>query len=251
MKKYIRKLAICLCAIVFVYSVYQLGVIFYNYYTIDRDNNSLIEEVIDVEEEDDDEIEEVKPFDPKSMSIDFDKLLKKNKDVVGWLVVPNTKINDVLLLGETNDTYIKTTIDGKSSSAGSLFLDCDNHGDFKDNNTIIYGHNMKNGSRFHNVRYYVNKDKDYFNNHNKAYIYLPDGTINEYEIFASATINERSSLYTNPSSYKDYVKEVLSNAKYKNEVSDEEAPIIMLSTCHSSIEDQRYVVFARLVGNIK
>lgn len=248
MKKIIHKLSIILCAVVFVYSVYQLGTIFIGYQEIENETEDLIEEVVKVEEE---KKEEKKPFDPNSITIDFDKLLKKNKDVVGWMIIPDTNINEVLLLGETNDTYIRSNINGNYSYAGSLFLECTNNGDFKDKNTIIYGHNMKNGSRFHNLRHYINKGKEYMDNHSKIYIYLPDGSYNVYDVFAACVLNELSTLYTNPTSYKQYIKDVLANAKYKTAVSEVESPLIMLSTCHSSVDDQRYVVFARLNENVK
>lgn len=251
MKKIIHKLSIILCAAVFAYSVYQLGSIFFGYQEIENETNELIEEVVQVEEKQEEQKEEKKPFDPNSVTVDFDKLLKKNKDVVGWMIIPDTNINEVLLLGETNDTYIRSNINGNYSYAGSIFLDYMNNGDFKDKNTIIYGHNMKNGSRFHNLRHYINKGQEYMDTHSKIYIYLPDGSYNVYDVFAACVLNELSTLYSNPTNYKQYINDVLANAKYKKEVSDVESPIIMLSTCHSSVDDQRYVVYARLSENVK
>lgn len=249
MKKIIYKLSIILCAVVFVYSVYQLGTIFLDYQKIENETEELIDEVVKVDETKTEE--DKKTFNPKSMTVDFDKLLKKNKDVVGWIMIPDTNINEALLLGETNDTYLRTNIDKKKSNGGSLFLDCTNNGDFKDKNTILYGHNMKNGSKFHHLRHYINKGKEYMDTHSKIYIYLPDGSYNVYEVFAACVLNETSALYSNPTNYKQYIKDVLANAKYKTKVSDVESPLIMLSTCHSSVDKQRYVVYARLSENVK
>ena len=244
MKEFIRKLLIVVCVAVFAYSAFQLGKIFYGYYEIEKETEAMIGEYVT-------ENNETEEFNPLDRTIDFDKLSARNSDVAGWLYIPDTKIDEAILKGETNDTYIRTDIDGNYDYAGSLFIDAANSKDLTDVNTIIYGHNMKNGSRFHDVRYYIINDKDYMNEHPYAYIYLPDGSVNVYEIFASAVIAADSDLYNITSNYSKYVDKVLSNAKYKNSVSDEEAPIIMLSTCHSSEEDSRYVVFARLKENLK
>lgn len=245
MKETIRKLLIIVCAIVFVYSAFQLGKIFYGYYKIEKETSVLVEEYVK------DEKQEGKVFDPRKRTIDFKNLKSRNSDVVGWLYIPNTKIDEVLLKGKSNDTYLRSDIDGNYNYAGALFLDENNSRDLKDVNTTIYGHNMKNGSRFHDLRYYVINGKGYMDDHPYIYIYLPDGSINVYQVFASATIKDDSSLYNISNSYKKYVDKVLANAKYKKNVSDKEAPIIMLSTCHSSSEDQRYVAFARLKENLK
>jgi len=244
MKEVIRKLLIVICAIVFVYSAFQLGKIFYGYYKIEKDTNVMMEEY--VQEEKQGEI-----FDPTKRDIDFKKLKGRNSDVVGWLYIPDTKIDEVLLKGDTNDTYLRSDIDKNYNYAGALFVDANNSSDLKDINTTIYGHNMKNGSRFHDLRYYVIEGSQYMDNHPFMYIYLPDGSVNIYEVFASATIKDDSSLYNRSNDYSQYVKKVLSSSKYKKEVSDEQSPIIMLSTCHSSSEDQRYVAFARLKENLK
>ena len=90
-------------------------------------------------------------------NINLSKVREINKDVVGWLYVPNTNINYPILKGTSNDSYIKTDIYKRKSSAGSIFMDYQNDSKFYDKNTIIYGHNMKNKSMFHNLRYFLNK----------------------------------------------------------------------------------------------
>lgn len=240
MKENIRKVILVISIGVFLYSAYQLASIFYNYYMIEKETNDLTQEVVKVEEDD---------TNPLHRVVDFDKLKKTNKDVVGWLYIPDTKIDEPVLKGATNDTYIRTDIYKKSNSAGSLFIDERNEKPFEDNNTIIYGHNMKNGSRFHDLRYYT-KD-DYFKAHQLAYIYLPDGTINVYDIFATDVIDAYSDLYATKINYKKYIDNVLKGASVKSDVNKEEKPLIMLSTCYTTNSDDRNVVFARLKENVK
>ena len=244
MKEFVRKLLILICVVVFAYSAFQLGKIFYGYYEIEHETEEMINEYVIEKEQDE-------GFTPLDRTIDFTKLLQRNSDVVGWLYIPDTKIDEAILKGKTNDTYLRSDIDGKYNYAGSLFLDENNSKELTDINTIIYGHNMKNGSRFHDVRYYIINGEEYKDKHLNVYIYLPDGSVNVYEVFASATIASDSDLYSISNDYSQYIDNVLNVAKYKNDVSSEEAPIIMLTTCHSSEEEQRYVVFARLKENLK
>ena len=65
-------------------------------------------------------------------------------------------------------------IDHNELSAGSIFIASENEDPFNDFNTVIYGHNMKNGSMFNNIKSYT--DQSFADEHPYVYIYLPDGT---------------------------------------------------------------------------
>lgn len=238
MKEILRKIVLVVCVIVFVYSAVQLGIIFYDYYMIEKESTELVEEYV----------EQIEDNNPEHRTIHFDELLKTNKDVIGWLYIPDTKIDEPILKGKDNDTYLYTDIYKKSNKAGSIFIDEINKGDFSDDNTIIYGHNMKNGSRFHDLRYFI--ENDYFQKHPLIYIYLPDGTVNVYNVFASCVIKSTSDLYQKGIQYSKYIQSVLKQASVKGTVSDEEKPLIMLSTCYNGT-DNRYVVYAQLKENVK
>lgn len=242
--KIIRRLIIVICLCVFAYSAFQLGKIFYTYYKIDKDTSSMVEEYVE-------QPASIKSFNPLDMKIDFKNLLERNTDVAGWLYIPDTNINEAILKGETNDTYLRSDIDHNYNYAGSLFIEANNSKDLKDVNTTIYGHNMKNGSRFHDIRYFINEGKEYMEEHPFIYIYLPDGSVNIYEVIAAGSIDEDSSVYQISNNYDDYVKKMLEISTYSKDFDDEESPIIMLSTCHSSAETKRYVVWAKYKENLK
>lgn len=239
MKEKLRKILLVVCVCVFAYSAFQLGKIYFDYHQIEEENKELIQEVIEEPKEDNDPLHRV---------IDFTTLLETNEDIVGWIYIPDTKIDEPIVKGEDNDSYLKTSIYGKYSSAGTIFIDEINHGDFQDDNTIIYGHNMKNGSRFHDLRYYFQKE-NYIETHPNVYIYLPNGKINVYHIYSASQIKATSDLYQKGIDYEQYIQKVLKSATVKTTVSDEEAPLIMLSTCTNNVEDERYVIFARLQNN--
>lgn len=242
--KIIRKILIIVCIAIFVYSAYNLGKIFLNYYNIEKGTKALINEYVQTKDEGD-------TFNPLDRTIDFKSLQKRNSDVIGWIYIPDTKVDEALLKGSTNDTYLRSDIDKKYNYAGSIFLDASNNSDLKDMNSIIYGHNMKNGSRFHDIRYYVNEAKEYSEKHPTIYIYLPDGSVNCYQVFASGNINEYSDLYNISNDYDQYIKDIKSQGTWLKDIDNKKSPIIMLSTCNSSVDSNRYVVWATLTENLK
>lgn len=240
MRKIIRRILLGICICIFLFSAFQLGKIFYNYYMIEKESTELITKYIEEPQEDKD--------DPLKRVINFEELQNINDDVIGWLYIPGTKIDEPILKGENNDTYLRTDLYMKVNNAGNLFIDEINSRDFSDDNTIIYGHNMKNGSRFHDLRYFV--EKDYFDEHQKIYIYLPDGSINVYQGVAAAIIDSRSDLYQKGIDYTEYISQVKSAASVYQNISEEQVPMIMLSTCYTGTEN-RYVVYGQLRENTK
>lgn len=241
MKEIIRKIILVICVCVFVYSAYQLCRIFYEYYLIEKQTEGLIAEYI--ETVDPDEVENDSD-DPYKRIINFKELKQMNEDVIAWLYIPDTKIDEPVLKGENNETYIRTGIDKKPSHAGCIFIDEINEPDFQDQNTIFYGHRLKNGSRFHNIGKYVKKD--FFDEHPYIYLYLPDGSLNVYKIYAISELSAYSELYHKDIDYQQYIQTFLENAIQKCEISEEEAPLIMLSTCVAAEGDARYALSARL-----
>ena len=81
-------------------------------------------------------------------TVDFESLLAQGPDVKAWLELPGTVIQYPVAQGEDNSYYLKHLYDGTANKVGCLFIDYENAEDFSDNNTIIYGHNMRDGSMF-------------------------------------------------------------------------------------------------------
>lgn len=119
---------------------------------------------------------------PYLQQLDIRALQKVNPDVIGWIYIPNTNINYPLLHAEDNNTYLHTTWDGNDNTAGSIFLETCCSPDLQDFNTIIYGHNMRNGSMFAALKHY--RDYDYYKAHPYVYIVTADA-VYRYEVFSS------------------------------------------------------------------
>ena len=81
-------------------------------------------------------------------TLDLGALRRTNPDVLGWISIPGTQLDYPVLQSEDNQYYLTRTWEKQRNSAGSVFLECQLSGDFSEFNTILYGHNMKNGSMF-------------------------------------------------------------------------------------------------------
>lgn len=92
------------------------------------------------------------------IDVDWESLLAVNPDIVGWIFAEGVDISYPVLQGSDNEYYLKHTLEGDYNFAGSIFMDYQNEPDLSDCNTIIYGHNMKNGSMFGSLKKYSNED---------------------------------------------------------------------------------------------
>lgn len=193
--------------------------------------------------------------DPVEIPIDFASLQAQNPDIYAWITVPGTNIDYPILQSATdNSYYLSHTIDGTESPEGSIFTENYNSKDFEDPNTVIYGHNMKNGSMFQNLHNY--QDRDFFDNNRDVTIYTPDA-IRHYKIFAAYLYDNRHILesfdFSNPWVYKQYLNEIFSIRNMNSFIDTDtevgvEDKIITLSTCYGTQHDVRYLVQAVLVS---
>lgn len=192
---------------------------------------------------------------PVNIPIDFASLQAQNPDVYAWITVPGTNIDYPILESATdNSYYLSHTIDGTESPEGSIFTENYNSKDFEDPNTVIYGHNMKNGSMFQNLHNY--QDRDFFDNNRDVTIYTPDA-IRHYKIFAAYLYDNRHILesfdFSDPWVYKQYLDQIFS-IRDMNSFIDTDIEvgvgdkIITLSTCYGTQHDVRYLVQAVLVS---
>ena len=81
-------------------------------------------------------------------AVDFESLRESGPDIIGWLNLPDTVINYPVTQTDDNEYYLHHLYDGTYNKVGCLFADYENKADFSDRNTIIYGHNMRDGSMF-------------------------------------------------------------------------------------------------------
>ena len=179
--------------------------------------------------------------------IDFTQLLSVNSDIVGWLRIRALDISYPVVQGKDNDYYLHRTFEKTDNFAGCLFVNSYNMGDFTDQTTIIYGHNMKNGSMFGKLKNF--NDPEVFKKSRYFWIFTPD-FIYQYRIF-SASVVDKTGLTYQISFTDDEFDQFISRA-YSNSVVDnqdvtvtKEDRIVTLSTCTGD-DSTRFVVMGKL-----
>lgn len=181
-------------------------------------------------------------------AIDLAALREVNEDVVGWIRIPDTKIDYPVMQGEDNDYYLKHTWDRRNNSVGSIFLEHLSNPELVDYNTIIYGHNMNNGSMFAGLRKYTTQK--YWEEHPYVYIKTDQG-VYRYEIFAAYKADVDSVTYGlsfNQTITKvNFLQYALETSKIDTQIIPGKYDrILTLSTCSGSGYTTRWVVQARL-----
>ncbi len=180
--------------------------------------------------------------------IDLEALREVNPDVLGWILIPETKINYPFLQGEDNEYYLHHTWQNHRNYVGSIFLECQNQPDFTDFNTIIYGHNLKNGTMFASVRNYLNQK--YYDAHPNVYLVTDQG-IFRYDIFSAHMAPVDSLTYGMSMKQENTRQEFLDYVTGESVIETPVIPavtdqIITLSTCSGRGYTKRWVIHARL-----
>lgn len=190
------------------------------------------------------------PVDYLYRSINLNALRQVNKDVSGYIYIPNTKV-DYPILKETEAYkyyYLNHDIKHKVDKYGSIFELTDEERNTDEINNavnIIFGHNMKSGAMFAGVTNYRNTG--YMNN--PVYVYRDDYRI-EYQAFAFCTIDCHESIYDfdayelGSDNYKELLEWIKSKSDYEFTTSlpDINDPIVVLSTCRDANSNVRQIL---------
>lgn len=182
--------------------------------------------------------------DKDSIDVDFDKLCADYPDVVGYIYAANTKIQHAIQYGKGNDYYLTHDLYGNSNSNGSIFIEQVNSSSFSDNNTIIYGHNMKTGMMFAGLRNY-HTDKGYYAAHPYMYIYTPTQNY-KLQLFAGFVCEHDDEVY-NTSLTQSQLEAMAAKSDFKSSYGIPTGKTVTLSTCSYEFSDARYVVVGELV----
>ena len=185
--------------------------------------------------------------------VKFEELQAVNPDIYAWITVPGTVIDYPILQHASDNTYyLMHNIDGSYGYPGCVYTENMNSKDFTDNNTVIYGHNMKNGSMFAQLHKF--EDPDFFNENREVLIYLPDEVLH-YTIFAAQVYDDRHLLYsfdfTDPEVYQKYLDSIFSTRDMSANIDKDvtvtaDDQIITLVTCIGSQPNNRLLVQAVL-----
>lgn len=175
--------------------------------------------------------------------IDWEALRAINPEIVAWIIVPGTEINYPVVQTADNEKYLKRTFTGEKNSCGCIFMDCYNHGDFFDLNTIIYGHNMRNGSMFHTLNLY--REQQYYSEHQEIWICTPYWQ-RQYQIISAHLTVTDSDTYTiafAEGQYEKFVGREVSQSLYDTGNGyNTGLECVTLSTCNGRNTNRRMVL---------
>lgn len=194
----------------------------------------------------------VDPYADALRNMDFTALREVNDDVLGWILIPGTVISYPLLQGNDNSYYLNHTWKKWTSVVGAIFMEYTNSPDLRDFNTIIYGHRMNNGSMFASLKYY--KKQSYWSSHPYVYITDDNGS-HRYEIFAAYEVSTAGDTYKlgfpTEQSKQDFIDYCLDQSVIDTGITPTVYDrILTLSTCTGNGHATRWVVQARLKGEV-
>jgi len=183
-----------------------------------------------------------------------------NKDIIGWVKIKDTKIDyPVMQTPSEPEYYIHRNFEKEYSAAGTPFMDAGSDIFIPTSNFMIYGHNMKNGTMFHDLLKYENRE--FYEKHKKIkFDTIYKGGQGTYEIIAiaySQILPQDSTKFkyyhyagiTSEDEFNTYVNNVKALSIYDTGVDAKYGDqLITLSTCAYHVEEGRFFIVAKRVN---
>lgn len=245
--KIINNILLVIFILIFVFSVVRISVFLIEVNGNKKMNERLVKDVIKVEKvvADDEEVEVQK------LTVDFDSLLNINKDIKGWIIFNDEKVNYPILQSNDNNYYLTHTFDKKKNSLGAIFMDY-RSSSLGARNVVLYGHNGISGAMFGSLKDVLKNN--YFDKEENRIIKVldVDNNIRNYEIFSVYTINKESYYITtsfdDDQEYEKFLNTIKDRSivRFDSDLSDVEN-VLTLSTCHGAAgTSRRLVIHAKL-----
>jgi sortase B len=172
-------------------------------------------------------------------------------NMYGWIRIPGTNVDYPVVQGEDNMYYLQNNIFGAPQFSGAIYVDYRNDKNVDNNlNTVIYGHNMSNGTMFSSLLRLA-QTQELFDN-GQIELITPDGTY-IYEIFSAHITDQRCFIteksFQNGKEYVEWLYEMKSLSIFPNDRVEftPDSRIITLSTCTNAFDNPRFAVHGVLV----
>ena len=160
------------------------------------------------------------PTEQPAAEHDIQALIAENGDCIGWLSIDGTNISyPIMYTPSEPQKYLRRSFYGKYSQSGVPFLD--GRCDIQNTNLIIYGHNMKNGTMFSDLKKYLNTN--FLNSHRTVRLETADG------VFLFTMTEVRRTNTADP---------------WYDRIDAEDGRHLILSTCYCSGKDGRLLIIA-------
>ena len=172
-----------------------------------------------------------------------------NDEIVGWLYCQDTQINYPVVQGSDDEFYLKHNFKKEPQNAGSIFVEAMNRPGFADSNTVIYGHQMNDGSMFDALGSWA--EQEFYEAHPVMWLLTPEAS---YQVvlfsgYTTAALSDTYTVFTGPCrQLEEYLEQCAANSDFEAQVElDVGEKYITLSTCAYDFENARYVLHGKLV----
>lgn len=179
--------------------------------------------------------------------INFKDLNEINEDIIGWIRIGALDLSYPVAQAKDNDYYLHRTFERVDNFAGCIFLNCDNTHYFTDQNSIVYGHNMKNGSMFGTLRKF--EEQETYDKCPYFWIFTPE-FIYQYQIFSCSRVYKIGDPYRTrftTEEFQNFINNCIANSAINNggmSVTTDDR-IVTLSTCTGD-DSTRLIVQGKL-----
>ena len=256
-----RRRTVVICSLV---TILCLGYVFFYYYLYERNSNEYehlaslkTEETVATDTQV--HINYTKEEEKKELVIleKYKKLFSQNKSLIGWIKIDDTNIDYPVMQTVNNEYYLDHNYNQQYDKNGSIFLDKDCDITNPGTNMIIYGHHMKSGKMFGNLKLYSNKD--YYDKHPIIQFdtIYEEGRYQIMYVFRSRIYNEDEIVFkyyqffdvATPEEFDSNMSEMAKLSLYDTGVTATYGDkLITLSTCDNSEQDGRFVVVAKKIN---
>ena len=244
----LRRILMCVLAIVFCVSAFHFGKAFLEYRKGDQIYENAMEFVVEADTPV--EVKDETTMKRTYTEIDFAGMRAVNEDVIGWIQILDSPVDYPLLDADDNKYYLNHTYDRQWSSYGSIFLEPRNNPDLSERHLVIYGHNMVNESMFGSLLEY--KNQEYADSHPEITVCMTDRDLT-YRVFSAYTAHVDSAAYrmsfSDDASFMEMAEQMKANSVIAADVMPTaEDQVLTLSTCTpEGAKKYRFIVNAVLV----
>ena len=199
----------------------------------------------------------------KGSSINWDDLLKVNKEIVGWIQINGTKIDYPVLWHKGDDItgqyYLNHNYKRDYDSYGCIFLDYRCTSGMNSKNIVLHGHHMNDGSMFAGLMDYggTEGNLDFYKKHPTIKFDTPqgDGVYKIISVYKTNTLSAHGEFFKymvgdfqNDKDFMNYVYNTRIRSLINCPVDvNEDDELLTLSTCSYEYTNFRTVVVARRV----
>ena len=244
----------CICCIIMLYQNYIQNRAEDRYEDLAAMNSEGVTESVTTTDTEEQELDLPVP----EKEIDWDSLEQENSDIYAWIYIPNTQVDYPVLQNEENDNYyLDHNIDRSKGYPGAIYSQSVNQKDFSDVWTVLYGHNMGNGTMFGSLREF--KDNEFFEENQYIYIYTKERTF-IYKIYSACTFGDQLLCDSYSFGLTVGVRQFLAETAEVRDMSShvrndfdmpDDTNLLTLSTCIKNSPDKRWLVNGVLLGSVR